>query len=76
MNINLREYNDKVRVFTESGNLNIYQEPGAEQYLVGKAAHGEILILLEKVNNQWWYIRTQEGVQGYCLAQNLHEIKE
>lgn len=65
---------NKVKVVTQSGNLNIRQGPGTEQYLVGKAAHGEILTLLKKVNKQWWYIRTEEGVEGYCYAQYLEPV--
>ncbi len=65
---------DKVKVVTESGNLNIRQSPGTEQYLVGKAAHGDILTLLKKVDKQWWYVRTSEGVEGYCYAQYLEPI--
>lgn len=65
---------DKVKVVTQSGNLNIRQRPGTEQHLVGKAAHGEILTLLKKVDKQWWYIRTDEGVEGYCYAQYLEPI--
>lgn len=66
---------DKVKVVTESGNLNIRQGPGTEQYLVGKAAHGEILTLLRKENIQWWYVRTAEGVEGYCYASYLEPVK-
>ena len=65
---------DKVKVVTKSGNLNIRQAPGTEQNLVGKASHGDILTLLKKVDNQWWYIRTKEGVEGYCYAQYLEPI--
>ncbi|MDD2476046.1 MAG: SH3 domain-containing protein [Dysgonamonadaceae bacterium] len=64
----------KVKVATQSGNLNIRQAPGTEQYLVGKAAHGEVLTLLKKVDNQWWHIRTNEGLEGYCYAQYLEAI--
>lgn len=64
----------KVKVVTQSGNLNIRQAPGTEQYLVGKAAHGEVLTLLKKVDNQWWHIRTNEGLEGYCYAQYLEAI--
>ena len=67
---------DKVKVVTQSGNLNIRQQPGTEQHLVGKAENGEILTLLKKVDAQWWYIRTQEGVEGYCYAQYLEAVKE
>lgn len=65
---------DKVKVVTQSGNLNIRQSPGTEQYLVGKVAQGEILTLLKKENNQWWYVRTAEGLQGYCYSKYLEPI--
>ena len=65
---------DKVKVVTQSGNLNIRQAPGTEQHLVGKASQGEILTLLKKENDQWWYVRTQEGLEGYCYAQYLEPI--
>ena len=64
----------KVKVVTNSGNLNIRQAPGTEQHLVGKAEKGEVLTLLKKVDNQWWYIRTKEGLEGYCYAQYLEAI--
>jgi uncharacterized protein YgiM (DUF1202 family) len=66
---------DKVKVVTQSGNLNIRQHPGTEQHLVGKAKHGEILTLLRKDSIQWWYVRTAEGVEGYCYASYLEPIK-
>ena len=65
---------DKVKVVTESGNLNIRQSPGTEQHLVGKAEKGEVLTLLNKVDKQWWHIRTEEGLEGYCYAQYLEAI--
>ena len=67
---------DKVKVVTQSGNLNIRQKPGTEQNTVGKAAHGEILTLLRKTDDQWWYVRTKDGVEGYCYAQYLEAVKE
>ncbi len=65
---------DKVKVVTQSGNLNIRKSPSTEEGIVGIAAHGEILTLLKKANDQWWYIRTQEGVEGYCYASYLEPI--
>ena len=65
----------KVKVVTNSGNLNIRQHPGTEQHLVGKAKHGEILTLLRKDSIQWWYVRTAEGVEGYCYASYLEPVK-
>lgn len=66
---------DKVKVVTQSGNLNIRQHPGTEQHLVGNAKHGEILTLLRKDSIQWWYVRTAEGVEGYCYASYLEPVK-
>ncbi len=65
---------DKVKVITQSGKLNIRQAPGTEQHLVGKAKKGDVLTLLNKVDKQWWHIRTEEGVEGYCYAQYLEAI--
>lgn len=67
---------DKVKVVTQSGNLNIRKSPSTEEGIVGKAAHGEILTLLKKANDQWWYIRTHEGIEGYCYASYLEPVKE
>ncbi len=65
---------NKVKVVTQSGNLNIRLGAGTEQNLVGKASHGDVLTLLRKENDQWWYVRTKEGVEGYCYAQYLEPI--
>lgn len=65
---------DKVKVVTRSGNLNIRKSPGTDEEIVAKAAHDEILTLLSKVNDQWWFIKTKEGVEGYCYARYLEAI--
>ena len=65
---------DKVKVVTQSGNLNIRKGPGTEEQVVGKVSHGEVLTLLRKENDQWFYVRTKEGVEGYCYAQYLESI--
>ena len=64
----------KVKVVTQSGNLNIRKTPGTDQDVVAKAAHGETLTLLSKVNDQWWFVRTKDGVEGYCYAIYLEAI--
>ncbi|MBC9929248.1 SH3 domain-containing protein [Chitinophaga qingshengii] len=61
----------KVKVVTESTNLNIRKGPGTDQPIVGKAAHGEIVTLISKMNEQWWLIRTDGGAEGYSYAQYL-----
>lgn len=61
----------KLKVVTESTNLNIRKAAGTDQPIVGKAAKGEIVTLVNKVDDQWWIIRTNAGVEGYCYAQYL-----
>lgn len=61
----------KVKVTTESSNLNIRKGPGTDQPIVGKAAHGEVITLVSKSNDQWWLVRTADGEEGYSYAQYL-----
>jgi uncharacterized protein YgiM (DUF1202 family) len=61
----------KAKVITDSTNLNIRKGPGTDQEIVGKAAHGEIVTIQSKTNNQWWLIKTDGGVEGYAYAQYL-----
>lgn len=61
----------KLKVTTESSNLNIRQGPGTDQPIVGKAAHNEMVSLISKTNDQWWLIRTDDGVEGYAFTQYL-----
>lgn len=60
-----------MRVITQSSSLNIRKAPGTDEDIVGKVARGETLTLLEKTNNNWWYIKTNDGVEGYCYASYL-----
>ncbi len=64
----------KVKVITQSSSLNIRKAPGTDEDIVGKAARGETLTLLEKTNNNWWHIKTNNGVEGYCYASYLEAI--
>ncbi|MEO8116265.1 MAG: SH3 domain-containing protein [Bacteroidota bacterium] len=61
----------KLKVTTESSNLNIRQGPGTDQPILGKAAHNEMVTLISKTNDQWWLIRTDDGVEGYAFTQYL-----
>lgn len=58
----------QAKVVTESSNLNIRKGPGTDQEIVGKAAHGDMVTLLSKPNDQWWLIRNQKGEEGYAYA--------
>lgn len=59
------------KVITQSSNLNIRKGPGTDQPIVGKAAHGEIITLVNRSNDLWWLVRTTDGEEGYCYAQYL-----
>jgi uncharacterized protein YgiM (DUF1202 family) len=61
----------KAQLTTDSTALNIRKGPGTDQPIVGKAAHGEIVTLQNKTNEQWWLIKTDSGVEGYAYAQYL-----
>lgn len=65
----------QVKVVTESSNLNIRKGPGTDQLIVGKAAHGEVLTLISKANDQWWLVRGIDGEEGYSYAQYLEVVE-
>lgn len=64
----------KVKVTTESSNLNIRKGPGTDQPIVGKAAHGEVITLVSQSNAQWWLVRTDDGEEGYAFTQYLTPV--
>lgn len=61
----------KAKVVTESSNLNIRKGPGTDQPIVGKAAHNEIVTIVNQTNDQWSLIRTDAGEEGYAYNQYL-----
>jgi len=63
----------KAKVITQSSNLNIRKGPGTDQEIVGKAAHGEIINVISKANDQWSLVRTDKGVEGYAYSQYLEQ---
>ena len=65
----------KVKVTTESSNLNIRKGPGTDQPIVGKAAHGEVITLVSRSSDQWWMVRTDDGEEGYSYAQYLTPVE-
>ena len=64
----------QAKVTTASSNLNIRKGPGTDQPIVGKAAHGEIVTLVNKADEQWWQIKTKDGEEGYSYAQYLSPL--
>lgn len=65
----------KVKVVTRESNLNIRKGPGTDQPIVGKAAHGDIITLISKANDQWWLVRDNDGEEGYSYAQYLEPVQ-
>ncbi len=61
----------KAKVTTESSNLNIRKGPGTDQPTVGKAAHNEIVTIVNQTNEQWSLIKTDKGVEGYAYNEYL-----
>ena len=58
-------------VITEDTNLNIRKEPSTEAAVVGKAAKGETVTLVEQSSDDWWKIKTADGEEGYAYARYL-----
>jgi uncharacterized protein YgiM (DUF1202 family) len=71
VNVSIDAIVTKAKVITQSSNLNIRKGPGTDQPIVGKAAHGEIIILVNRSKSLWWLVRTNDGEEGYCYAQYL-----
>ena len=71
VNVNVDAAVSKVKVTTDSTNLNIRKGPGTDQPIVGKAAHNEIITLVSQTNDQWWLVRTDAGEEGYAYTRYL-----
>lgn len=64
----------EVRVITQEAVLLIRKGPGIEQPVVGEATKDEIIFVLGRANDQWWLVRGNNNVEGYCYAQYLEPI--
>jgi uncharacterized protein YgiM (DUF1202 family) len=72
MNIDIKaDAGASLKVTTDSTNLNIRATPSTEGEIVGKAAHGETVTLVEKTDDSWWKVKTKDGEEGYAYAQYL-----
>jgi len=63
-----------LRVATRSSNLNIRKGPGTQFDIVGKAAHNSHVQLIKKMYNGWYFIKSAEGIEGFCSTDYLAEI--
>lgn len=64
----------KAKVITEKSNLNIRKGPGTDQPIAGKAAHHEIVTIVNQTNDQWSLIKTDDGVEGYAYSRYLEKV--
>ncbi len=72
MNIDVKaDAGAQLKVTTDSTNLNIRSTPTTEGEIVGKAAHNEVVTLVEKTDDSWWKVRTAQGEEGYAYSQYL-----
>lgn len=78
--INLLEVEDltaqniKMQIVTQESNLNIRIGPGTDFSIAGKAAHGSTVQLIKKMYNDWYYIKTDQGIEGFCYKDYLKEV--
>jgi len=75
MNVDIKaDAGAQLKVTTDSTNLNIRSTPTTDGDIVGKAAHNEIVTLVEKTDESWWKIKTVNGEEGYAYAQYLSPL--
>ena len=72
MNVDIKaDAGAQLKVTTDSTNLNIRSTPTTDGAIVGKAAHDEVVTLVEKTDDSWWKVKTKNGEEGYAYAQYL-----
>jgi uncharacterized protein YgiM (DUF1202 family) len=75
MNIDIKaDAGAQLKVTTDSTNLNIRSTPSTDGAVVGKAAHNEVVTLVEKTDDSWWKVKTADGEEGYAYAQYLSPL--
>jgi uncharacterized protein YgiM (DUF1202 family) len=75
MNIDIKaDAGAQLKVTTDSTSLNIRSTPSTEGEVIGKAAHEEVVTLVEKTDDSWWKIKTANGEEGYAYAQYLSPL--
>ncbi len=58
-------------VNTEDGNLNIRQDASTDAAVVGKVSKGSSVSLVEQTTDDWWKIKSADGIEGYAYARYL-----
>jgi len=71
LNVSPAAPSTRLKVTTETSNLNIRKGPGTDQPIVGKAAHNSVVTLLSKYNDEWALGRSDKGEEGYWSLKYL-----
>ena len=74
INVSSNAPSSKYKVTTQSSNLNIRKGPGTDQPILGKAAHQSTVTFLSKYNDDWYLIRSEDGIECYCNTEYLTAI--
>ena len=74
LNVSSAAPSTRLKVTTESSNLNIRKGPGTDQPIIGKAAHHSEVTMLSKYNDEWALVRSDKGEEGYCSLKYLSPI--
>lgn len=61
-------------VATESSRLNIRSGPGTEYDITGKAEHNAKVQLIKKMFNGWYFIKDEDGQEGFSSTDYLKEV--
>ena len=61
-------------VATESSRLNMRSGPGTEYDIVGKADHNAKVQLIKKMFNGWYFIKDEDGQEGFSSTDYLKEV--
>lgn len=60
-----------LKVATETSALNLRAEPSTDAAVIGRAAHGGSVTLVEQTSNEWWKVKTDDGTEGYAYSRYL-----
>ena len=70
----LTDKNIYMLVATESSRLNMRSGPGTEYEIVGKADHNAKVQLIKKMFNGWYFIKDEDGQEGFSSTDYLKEV--
>lgn len=70
----LTSKNIMMSVNTEHSNLNLRKGPGTDTDILGKAAHNSKVQLIKKMFNGWYYVKAEDGSEGFASIDYLKEV--